>query len=251
MFFRLKTSGPRRYLQIVENHREGGAVRQQVIATIGRLDELAASGGLAALLASGARFCEQVLLLAALDNPEHEPRLQARRIGAPLVFGRLWQEIGCQAVLEELLAGRAFAFPVEWAIFTAVLRRIMVSGSDRACEKWQADFAIPGAADLDLHHFYRAMAPPRPPGRGSCGHGSADGSARRCRARRRSDTPPRSHRARSRTRSRRPCSRGGATCSAISAWGFPIPPRSRSPAQVGRPWVRAAIPSTPAPTCSS
>ncbi|HVI17359.1 MAG TPA: hypothetical protein VM712_03225 [Gaiellales bacterium] len=94
MFFRLKTSGPRRYLQIVENRREGGTVRQQVIATLGRLDELTASGGLAALLASGARFCEQALLLAALGNPEHEPRLQTRRIGAPLVFGRLWQETG-------------------------------------------------------------------------------------------------------------------------------------------------------------
>jgi hypothetical protein len=158
MFFRLKTSGPRRYLQIVENHREGGTVRQQVIATLGGLDALAASGGLAALLASGARFCEQVLLLAALDNPEHEPRLQARRIGAPLVFGRLWQETGCRAVIEELLAGRAFTFPVERAIFTAVLHRIMVSGSDRACEKWRADYAIPGADELDLHHFYRAMA---------------------------------------------------------------------------------------------
>ena len=158
MFFRLKTSGPRRYLQIVENRRDGGTVRQQVLATVGRLDELAASGGLAALLASGARFCEQVLLLAALDNAEREPRLRTRRIGAPLVFGRLWQETGCRAVIEELLAGRSFAFPVERAIFTAVLHRIMVSGSDRACEKWRADYAIPGADELDLHHFYRAMA---------------------------------------------------------------------------------------------
>jgi hypothetical protein len=89
MFFHLKSSGPRRYLQIVENRREGGTVRQQVLATLGRLDELASTGALAALLASGARFCEQVLLLAALDHPEHQPRLQARRIGAPLVFGRL------------------------------------------------------------------------------------------------------------------------------------------------------------------
>jgi Transposase DDE domain len=158
MFFRLKTSGPRRYLQIVENRRERGTVRQQVLATVGRLDELASTGALAALLASGARFCEQVLLLAALDNPEHEPRLQARRIGAPLVFGRLWQETGCRAVIEDLLAGRAFAFPLERAIFTAVLHRIMVSGSDRACEKWLVDYAIPGADALDLHHFYRAMA---------------------------------------------------------------------------------------------
>jgi hypothetical protein len=158
MFFRLKTSGPRRYLQIVANRREGGSVRQQVVATVGRLDELAGTGALAALLASGARFCEQVMLLATLDNPEHEPRLQARRIGAPLVFGRLWQETGCRAVIEALLAGRAFAFPVERALFTAVLHRIMVSGSDRACEKWRADYAIPGAEELDLHHFYRAMA---------------------------------------------------------------------------------------------
>ena len=89
MFFRLKTSGPRHYLQIVENRRQDGSVRQQVLATLGRLDELAASGGLAALLASGARFCEQVLLLAALDNPEHEPRLQARRTARP------WSSAGC------------------------------------------------------------------------------------------------------------------------------------------------------------
>ena len=61
-------------------------------------------------------------------------------------------------MIDERLAGRAFAFPVERAIFTAVLHRIMVSGSDRACEKWRADYAIPGADELDLHHFYRAMA---------------------------------------------------------------------------------------------
>jgi hypothetical protein len=33
----------------------------------------------------------------------------------------------------------------------------MAPGSDRACEKWMADYAIPGSQDLDLHHFYRAM----------------------------------------------------------------------------------------------
>jgi hypothetical protein len=31
----LKTSGRRAYLQIVESRREGGQVRQQVIATLG------------------------------------------------------------------------------------------------------------------------------------------------------------------------------------------------------------------------
>jgi transposase len=34
----------------------------------------------------------------------------------------------------------------------------MVSGSDRVCEKWMTDYAIPGVDGLALHHLYRAMA---------------------------------------------------------------------------------------------
>src|ERR1700722_10844785 len=47
MFFRKKTSGGRAYLQIVENRREDGAVRQQVIATLGRLEDLRQSATVA------------------------------------------------------------------------------------------------------------------------------------------------------------------------------------------------------------
>ena len=133
MFFRLKKSGPRSYLQIVENRRDGRAVRQSVIATLGRIDELAACGGLATLLASGARFCEQVMLLPVLDDPEQSARLSCQRIGGPLLFGRLWERLGIGAVLEELLAPRAFEFALERAVFVATLHRLFVSGSDRDC----------------------------------------------------------------------------------------------------------------------
>src|SRR3954447_3292976 len=44
------------------------------------------------------------------------------------------------------------------AVFATVLHRIMMSGSDRACEKWLADYDIPGVDGLALHHLYRAMA---------------------------------------------------------------------------------------------
>jgi len=54
--FRIKKSGTRGYVQVVEKERVNGTVRQSVIATLGRTDELAASGALASLLASGARF---------------------------------------------------------------------------------------------------------------------------------------------------------------------------------------------------
>jgi hypothetical protein len=81
-----------------------------------------------------------------------------RRIGPALLFERLWQEIGCRAVLDELAAQRQFAFAAERAVFLTVLHRLFVSGSHRAAEKWRADYRIDGTEELQLHHLYRAMA---------------------------------------------------------------------------------------------
>ena len=65
MFFRIKKTGDRAYLQIVESYRQDGQPRQRVIATLGRLDKLTASGQIESLLASGARFTENALVLTA------------------------------------------------------------------------------------------------------------------------------------------------------------------------------------------
>jgi hypothetical protein len=158
MFFRLKKSGQRGYVEIVENRRDGAAVRQRVIANLGRADELAASGALASLIASGAKLTDQVLLIHALDADEGALSVAARRIGGPLLFGRIWDRLGIGAVLDDLLKERAFEFPVERAVFVAALHRLFVSGSDRDCSSWMEDYDIPGAEGLDLDHFYRAMA---------------------------------------------------------------------------------------------
>ena len=156
MFFRTKKSGPRTYLQIVENHRVGGQIKQRVIATLGRLEELQGSGHLDSLLRSGARFAEAVLLLSAHQNGEL-PSVSTRRIGAVLIFERLWAESGCQAAIASLLRARHYEFPLERAVFMTVLHRLVAPGSDRAAERWQRDYAIEGLADLQLHHLYRAM----------------------------------------------------------------------------------------------
>ena len=66
MYFRKKTSGGRAYLQIVESRREGAAVRQQVIATLGRVEDLRESGQLERLLRSGARFAAKLSTLSPL-----------------------------------------------------------------------------------------------------------------------------------------------------------------------------------------
>lgn len=55
-------------------------------------------------------------------------------------------------------ADRGFEFAVERAVFASVVHRLFVSGSDRSCEKWMTDYRIAGIDELQLHHFYRAMA---------------------------------------------------------------------------------------------
>src|SRR6266404_2171344 len=157
MFFRTKTSGPRSYLQIVENRWEDGRPRQRVIATLGRLDQLQQSGHLDALLVSGARLAQNVLLLSAHAKGQLLS-ITNRHVGPALIFERLWQETGCQRVVEQLLEGRRFEFDVERAVFLTVLHRLVHPGSDRAADKWKADYPIEGGDALQLHHLYRAMA---------------------------------------------------------------------------------------------
>ena len=157
MYFRRKTSGGRAYLQIVESRREGDQVRQQVIATLGRYEDLKASGQLERLLRSGARFAEKAMVLGALDD-DTAARIATRRIGPALVFERLWEETGCRAVIEELSGGRKHGFALERAVFLTVLHRLFGGGSDRAADRWREDYAVAGTDGLDLHHLYRAMA---------------------------------------------------------------------------------------------
>jgi len=156
MFFRIKPSGDRRYLQIVENTREGAKTRQSVLATLGRVEELEAAGKLEALLRSGARMCQTAMLISS-HRAGTLNAITTRRIGAALVFGRLWEETGCRSLIEDLVRERGFQFPVERAVFATVLHRLMVSGSDRACERWPDGLRVDGAEGLELHHLYRAM----------------------------------------------------------------------------------------------
>lgn len=158
MFVREKRINGYTYLYLVESVREDGRAKQRIIRNLGRKEVVVASGELERLAASVARYAERAVVLSQLEagNPDG---LACKRIGAPLLFGRLWKETGCRAVIEELLAARGFEFPVERAVFASVLHRIMVSGSDRACEKWIADYDILGMdGGLALHHLYRAMA---------------------------------------------------------------------------------------------
>jgi transposase len=157
MFFRQKKSGKRVYLQIVENHWEKGKTKQHVIATLGRLDQLQKNGKLDALLQSGARFAEAVMVLNAHRQGD-APSVRTTRIGPALVFGRLWEQLQIPQVIRQLLQGRRFTVPIERILFLTVLHRLFGGGSDRSCVLvWKKDYHFPGTENVALHHVYRTM----------------------------------------------------------------------------------------------
>jgi len=155
MFARIKKSGRYQYLQLVENRKVEGKVRQRVVATLGRLDQIKAKGGVETLVRSLARFSEKTLLII---SGKSDVDATAVKIGPALIFERLWQDLGIPRVVHELLQGRKFEFDVERAIFLTVLHRLFISGSDRSCDHWRRDYAVTGVGTIALHHMYRAMA---------------------------------------------------------------------------------------------
>ncbi len=157
MFARDKRIGPYTYVYLVENIREGGRAKQRIIANLGRKEVVVGRGDLDRLARSVARLAQRSMVLSLVEG-EAPPDAVCRRIGPALLFERLWHEVGCRAVLEGLAAGRQFEFAAERAVFLTVLHRLFVSGSDRAAEKWRADYRIEGTEALRLHHLYRAMA---------------------------------------------------------------------------------------------
>lgn len=154
MFARIKKSGKYQYLQLVENRKEKGRVKQQVIATLGRMDELSAKGRVQTLIRSLSRFSEQAMLII---SGKSDVALEAKKIGPVLIFERLWEQTGIGQAIRRQAAERKFGFDVERAVFLTVLHRLMVSGSDRFCERWQRDYLIEGMEGIELQHLYRAM----------------------------------------------------------------------------------------------
>ena len=157
MFIRSKTRGNNTYLQIVENSRTGDKVRQHVICSLGRLDDLQNSGKIDALLASGLKFCTKLRLLHLRDSAA-ATTTSTKKIGPVLLFERLWKQCGIPEAIGMLSRDRYFGFDLERALFVTVLHRLIAPGSDRAAEQWMRRYAITGADGLKLQHFYRAMA---------------------------------------------------------------------------------------------
>jgi hypothetical protein len=158
MFFRAKKSGskerPHEYLQVVESYRDGKTVRQRILATLGRLDHLKASGQIEALMESLSRFSERLRVISATRDPKITS-CTAKLWGPPLVFGKLWERQRLPEVIHPLAADRRFGFDIERTSFALALQRLCEPGSDLQGSQWLKTVECPGFEELALQHLYR------------------------------------------------------------------------------------------------
>lgn len=154
MFFRAKRSGSREYLQLVENERTEGRVRQRVLASLGRMDELEASGQLARLTESLARLTEELEAVRVASDLEAR---SSRALGGMLVLERLWAELGLDKLLRRVARGRKMEFDLERSVFAMVANRVLAPRSKRGIMSWLDTVAWAGEEPPELHHLYRSL----------------------------------------------------------------------------------------------
>lgn len=156
MFVRIKRSGPREYLQIVENFREGKKVRQRVIANLGRLDVLRVTGALDSITASLAQLSENVAVISSVKEGNQKVEW-AKEWGSFLVFRRLWEKMELDQIIRSLKRKSKYEFDVERAIFYTVLHRLTEPGSDLKASKWLDNIYDPEGVNRGYQHLLRAM----------------------------------------------------------------------------------------------
>ena len=156
-----KNGSVRIYLQIAENRREGGKVRQKVIATLGRLDNLLKSGQLERLAKS---IAEKIEGLKVVNLSEGLFAEEALEYGPVYVLEWLWKKIGLHKILLEEFTKRVGEERAEievQAIFEMVLNRLTEPESKLGTfTRWRDNyyFGDKGRADeIHLKDYYRAM----------------------------------------------------------------------------------------------
>jgi transposase len=143
------------YLQIVESVREEGKIRQRIICTLGRLDELK-DRDIARLAESLQRFSrEKGLASLAKDALSC---LWSRPVGPAWVMRRLFETTGLVDIVTKERGTTKIAFDAKEAIFAMMLNRLMDPCSKRQVSEWaKEDVYEPSFATLELQHYYRAL----------------------------------------------------------------------------------------------
>jgi transposase len=156
MFVKITTSGPRKYVKLVEAFRdERGVARQRVVATLGRLEHVQ-SGGSDALLNGLLRAAGKPTLEQGTGAVDFSP---AQAVGDTWLLHALWSELGFADAFRRLLRRRRRQFDAEHLLRVMVFNRLCDPESKLGILRWLEGTRVPevDSAQVTHQHLLRAM----------------------------------------------------------------------------------------------
>ena len=156
MFIKVTTSGPRRYVQLVEAYRDdNGRPKQRTVATLGRLDQL--NTELESVISGLMRVTGKALPPAALPTPVLTFE-SARDYGDVWALTELWNSLGFDR-LRQVFRHRRHTIDIEALIRVMVLNRLCDPDSKLGILRWVETVTLPGimAETIEHHQLLRAM----------------------------------------------------------------------------------------------
>ena len=146
MYTRISRSGGRSYLQLVEGYRtDTGTVRQRLVATLGRLDQLGPKN-LDPLIQGLNRALGRAESTAAPVTYE-----SARAYGDVYALHALWTELGFAEAVRAALRSSRRSFDAEALVRAMVFNRLCAPDSKLGCLDWLQTVAIPGMPEEVTH----------------------------------------------------------------------------------------------------
>lgn len=149
MYVKIVTSGPRRYVKLVEAFRDSeGVPRQRVVATLGRLETLQA-GEANPLIDGLLRASGQPTLAEGTGRVEFAP---ARSVGDTWLLTALWQELGFGKAFRRLLRNAHPSFDAERLLRVMVFNRLCDPESKLGILRWLEAALVPGVPTETVTH---------------------------------------------------------------------------------------------------
>jgi len=148
MFIKVTTSGPRRYVQLVEAYRDdNGHPKQRTVATLGRLDQL--NTELESVI-SGLLRVTGKSLPAAPPTPSLTFET-ARDYGDVWALTELWNSLGFDR-LRQVFRRTRHTIDVEALIRVMVLNRLCDPDSKLGVLRWVETVTLPGIMAETIEH---------------------------------------------------------------------------------------------------
>lgn len=153
MYTRITESGGRRYLQLVEGHRdEAGKVRIKVVANLGRLDKIK-PGKLDPLINGLNRAAGR------LENTASDVTYESSLgFGDVFALHEIWKDLGFDRALNRALRSGRREIDAEALVRAMVFNRLCAPDSKLGCLRWLETVAMPAMPETVTHqHLLRAM----------------------------------------------------------------------------------------------